>query len=75
MTFLFPFFSHLVVCMQGRGKGLQARILQMRQAVDGLDLWNHFNYTSQGPDMLLDDNLMDTEFLLGDLYNVQISSV
>ncbi|XP_050688069.1 endothelin-converting enzyme 2-like [Eriocheir sinensis] len=62
-------YENYCECM-GRGKGLQVRLLQMRQAVEGLGLMHHFNYTSLKPEGLFVDNLMDTEFLLGDLYNI-----
>lgn len=68
--------TNLHIWFQTKGKGLQARIQQMRRAVEELGLLHHFNYTNhtQGIEGLLVDNLMDVEFLLGDLSNVRTTT-
>ena len=59
--------------MQGKGRGLKARLEQMDRALKELGLMHHFNYSDTlSPEQLLVDNLMDTEFLLGDLHDVSM---
>ncbi|XP_045138123.1 membrane metallo-endopeptidase-like 1 isoform X2 [Portunus trituberculatus] len=62
-------YEKYLECIQ-KGKGLHARMVQMDLAVKELGLIHHFNYTTHkhGADALLVDDLIDTEFLLADLF-------